>query len=124
MTRLGNSCSSRKRGWRLCSVVGFAGLAPSVWHLAGCLTAETEGEKEKTVTEAAWQVYPSNCQSKISEPQPPTEVSRRYFKGKKKYTLSLRLSELTFKPKSQTDAAQSGTHRKLDQSEDCVLSVD
>jgi len=72
MTQLDNSCSSRMRGWPLGSAAGFAGLVPLAHHLVGCLTGETEGEKERTVTEAAWQKYPSNCQSKISEQQPRT----------------------------------------------------
>lgn len=67
MTRLDSSCSSRMRDSSLCSAAGFVGLVLSVYHLAGCLTAEMEGEKERNVTEAAWQEYPSNCQSKISE---------------------------------------------------------
>ena len=58
MTRLDNSCSSRMRGWPLCSVVDFAELVLSAWHLVGFLTAEMEGEKERNVNEAAWQIYP------------------------------------------------------------------
>ena len=59
MTQLDSSCSSRKRGWPLYWAAGFAGLVGSAQHLAGCRTAETEGGKERSATEAAWQIYPS-----------------------------------------------------------------
>jgi len=90
MTQLGNSCSSRKRDWPLCSVAYFVGLALFVYHPVGCLTAETEGGKERTVTEAAWQKYRSNYQSRISEWPPQAkkvDTAIRYPKGKKQLPL-------------------------------------
>jgi len=120
MIQLGNSCSSRKKDWPLCSVAGFAGLVPFAYHLVGCLTPETEGEKERTVTEAAWQKYPSNCQLKISERQPRAKkietVSQR-----QKNSFPLRVSELI---PSQADAAQGNANRRMDQGcrRGCALS--
>jgi len=80
MTQLDSSCSSRKRDWPLCSAVGFVGLVPPVYHLAGYLTAEKEGEKVRTVTEPAWQKGPSNRQSRVSEWQGRVKKSLGGFK--------------------------------------------